>query len=133
MNGPCLNLDAASLVAFVPTADPDRAREFYVSTLGLTFVAADDFAVQVQSGGVRIRITHVPDHTPVAFTVLGWEVADINGELAGLRDLGVEALRFPWFEQTDDGVWVAPSGDRVAWFSDPDGNVLSLTQLAVQP
>ena len=123
-----LNLDTEALVAFVATTDLVRAREFYVEILGLRFVDEDDFALQVRANGVLLRITPVPDHTPAGFTVLGWSVGDIGASLAGLRATGVEAIRYPWFEQSDDGVWTAPSGDRVAWFADPDGNVLSLTQ-----
>lgn len=126
-----LNLGTEPLVAFVATTDLVRAREFYVETLGLRFVDEDDFALQVSANGVLIRITPVPDHTPAGFTVLGWSVGDIGVTLTGLRSVGVEAIRYPWFEQSDDGVWTAPSGDRVAWFADPDGNVLSLTQMEV--
>jgi len=122
------NLETAALIAFVATADLARARHFYVDTLGLRFVAEDDFAVQVRAGGVVIRITLVAEHTPAGFTVLGWSVGDIGSSLAGLRAAGVEAIRYSWFDQSDDGVWIAPSGDLVAWFADPDGNVLSLTQ-----
>lgn len=121
-------LETAALIAFVATTDLVRAREFYVETLGLQFVSEDDFSVQVRSNGVLIRITPVPDHTPAGFTVLGWSVGDIGAVLAGMRAGGVEAIRYPWFEQSGDGVWTAPSGDQVAWFADPDGNILSLTQ-----
>jgi len=123
-----LNLDAEALVAFVAITDLARAREFYVGTLGLQFVSEDDFAVQVRSNGVLVRITPVPDHTPAGFTVLGWAVGDIGAVLAALYADGVEAIRYPWFEQSVAGVWTAPSGDQVAWFADPDGNILSVTQ-----
>ena len=117
-------------VAFVASADLERSRTFYVDVLGLEPVSMDEFALAVRAGPVPIRVTHVPDHAPVAFTVLGWEVDDLAGEVAALAARGVATTRYPWFEQDDDGIWTAPSGDRVAWFADPDGNVLSFSQPA---
>jgi hypothetical protein len=99
-----------------------------VDRLGLEPMTLDGFALQVRSGSMPIRVTHVPDHVAAPFTVLGWEVDDIAAEIAALRSVGVETTRYPWFEQDDDGVWVAPGGTRVAWFTDPDGNVLSFSQ-----
>ncbi len=128
-----MNLGAESLVAFVATTDLGRARRFYVEALGLRFIGEDDFAVQVRANGVLIRIAHVTDHTPAVHTVLGWEVGDIGSALGRLRAIGVEAIRYPWFEQTGVGVWLTATGDQVAWFADPDGNVLSLTQAAARP
>ena len=115
-------------VAFVASTDLERSRAFYVDRLGLEPVGLDEFALEVRSGAVPVRITHVPDHVALPFTVLGWEVDDITHEVAGLRAQGVTTMRYPWFEQDDDGVWAAPGGGRVAWVTDPDGNVLSLTQ-----
>jgi catechol 2,3-dioxygenase-like lactoylglutathione lyase family enzyme len=116
-------------VAFVASTDLERSRAFYVNLLGLESVRLDDFALEVRSGAVPVRITHVPDHVALPFTVLGWEVDDIAHEVEDLRAQGVETARYPWFEQDDDGVWVAPDGTRVAWFADPDGNVLSFSQV----
>jgi catechol 2,3-dioxygenase-like lactoylglutathione lyase family enzyme len=116
-------------VAFVASTDLERSRAFYVNLLGLESVRLDDFALEVRSGAVPVRITHVPDHVALPFTVLGWEVDDIAHEVEDLRAQGVETTRYPWFEQDDDGVWVAPDGTRVAWFADPDGNVLSFSQV----
>jgi catechol 2,3-dioxygenase-like lactoylglutathione lyase family enzyme len=115
-------------VAFVASTDLERSRAFYVDLLGLEPVRLDEFALEVRSGAVPVRITHVPDHVAVPFTVLGWEVDDIAREVGALRARGVATLRYPWFEQDDDGVWVAPDGTGVAWFTDPDGNVLSFAQ-----
>jgi catechol 2,3-dioxygenase-like lactoylglutathione lyase family enzyme len=115
-------------VAFVASTDLERSRAFYVDRLGLEPMTLDGFALQVRSGSMPIRVTHVPDHVAAPFTVLGWEVDDIAAEIAALRSVGVETTRYPWFEQDDDGVWVAPGGTRVAWFTDPDGNVLSFSQ-----
>ena len=115
-------------VAFVASTDLGRSRAFYVDLLGLEPVGLDEFALEVRSGSVPVRITHVPDHVALPFTVLGWEVDDIACEVADLRAQGVATTRYPWFEQDDDGVWIAPGGTRVAWFTDPDGNVLSFSQ-----
>jgi len=115
-------------VAFVASTDLGRSRAFYVDLLGLEPVRLDEFALEVRSGAVPVRITHVPDHVALPFTVLGWEVDDIACEVADLRAQGVATTRYPWFEQDDDGVWDAPGGGRVAWFTDPDGNVLSFSQ-----
>jgi catechol 2,3-dioxygenase-like lactoylglutathione lyase family enzyme len=115
-------------VAFVASTDLERSRAFYVDRLGLEPVGQDEYALDVRSGAVPVRITHVPDHVALPFTVLGWEVDDLAREVAALRAQGVATTRYPWFDQDDDGVWVAPGGTRVAWFADPDGNVLSLSQ-----
>jgi len=115
-------------VAFVASTDLERSRAFYVDLLGLEPVDVDEFALVVRSGAVPVRISHVRDHVAAPFTVLGWEVDDVAREVGALRALGVETMRYPWVEQDDDGVWAAPGGARVAWFADPDGNVLSFTQ-----
>ena len=80
--------------------------------------------------GTNVRVTLVPDHTPAGYTVLGWDVADLEAVIDGLTARGIEFLRYPWFEQDDRGVWTAPSGDRIGWFTDPDGNILSVGQAA---
>jgi catechol 2,3-dioxygenase-like lactoylglutathione lyase family enzyme len=123
-------LGATDIVAFVPTADFARSRAFYEGVLGLRFVANDGFAMVLDANGVMIRVSKVPDFTPAAFTILGWEVANLEGTVTALQKKGVRFERFGFFEQDALGVWTAPSGDRVAWFKDPDGNVLSLSQPA---
>jgi catechol 2,3-dioxygenase-like lactoylglutathione lyase family enzyme len=121
-------LSQCSLIGFIPTSDAARARQFYVETLGLRFVSDDQFATVVQAGGSKIRIANVGAFTPMPFTILGWEVADIAAEVATLTVAGVVFSRYPFLEQDEAGIWTAPSGDRVAWFQDPDGNTLSLSQ-----
>ena len=117
----------ARLVAFVSTTDFARARAFYVDLLGLRAVAQDDFALTVAAGGTTIRITRVEQLTPQPFTVLGWEVTDVPGEAGRLAARGVAFERYPWFTQDERGVWTTPDGGQVAWFKDPDGNVLSIS------
>jgi catechol 2,3-dioxygenase-like lactoylglutathione lyase family enzyme len=121
-------LSSATPVAFVPSTDLDRSRQFYESVLGVRVVHADDFAVVVDTGGVTVRITNVGDSFHAQpFTVFGWRVDDVHDEIAALVDRGVEFLRVDSVEQDDAGVWTAPSGTHVAWFKDPDANTLSLS------
>jgi catechol 2,3-dioxygenase-like lactoylglutathione lyase family enzyme len=117
----------ARIVAFVPTTDFARARAFYVGVLQLREVSQDDFALTVAAGDTSIRITRVEQLTPQPFTVLGWEVTDLSREADRLAARGVVFERYPWFTQDPRGVWTTPNGAQVAWFKDPDGNVLSLT------
>ncbi len=116
------------IMGFVPVADPERARAFFIDALGLDFVSGDGFAVVVRSGGRDIRLVHVPGHTPAAFTVLGWDVEDIRAEVEELTRRGVVFVRVPGLPQDEQGVWSPPGGGHVAWFKDPDGNTLSLSQ-----
>jgi catechol 2,3-dioxygenase-like lactoylglutathione lyase family enzyme len=115
-------------VAFVGTRDLDRAEAFYVGLLGLRRMMRDDFAVVAIGDDVRMRITHVPDFKPQPFTVLGWQVQGLDDVMARLVEAGIQFRRFPGMEQDAAGVWRTPGGGRVAWFEDPDGNVLSLSE-----
>src|SRR5215467_5197147 len=123
-----MSLGNAAIAAFVPTTDLDRAREFYVDVLGLTLQETNDFACVLRGGGTMLRVTTVDSFTPHPFTVLGWAVDDIAATMAELTAAGVTFNRYEGMGQDEDGVWTAPSGARIAWFPDPDGNVLSLTQ-----
>jgi catechol 2,3-dioxygenase-like lactoylglutathione lyase family enzyme len=123
-------LDASDVIAFVATTDLARARAFYGDTLGLRLTGADDFACVFDAHGTMLRVTAVPELTPAPGTVLGWRVADIAAAVADLAGRGVAVRRYDGMGQDEHGVWTAPSGDRVAWFGDPDGNTLSLTQFA---
>ena len=123
-------LGAARLVAFVATADPERARAFYENILGLRLVADDRFALVFDSQGVQLRIQKVDKVQPPPFTVLGWLVADLSRAVADLSTRGVSCERSPSMPQDDSGIWTAPGGARVAWFKDPDGNMLSITESA---
>lgn len=118
----------AKLMGFIPTRAAARARAFYEGQLGLKFVADDQFALVMQSGDVMIRIARVPEYTPYPFTVLGWEVKNIEETHAALEGKGVKFERFPFLPPQGPAIWDAPGGARVAWFKDPDGNVLSISQ-----
>lgn len=117
-------------VAFVPTQKPREAREFYEKTLGLHFESADDFAIVFRLGpaGIMLRVTIVPELTPQSFTISGWQVDDIVAAVTELTAKGVEFTRYGFMEQDERGIWDAPGGTKVAWFKDPDGNTLSLSQ-----
>ncbi len=121
-----VDLSGADLVAFVATTDTARARAFYEGVLGLTVLDDDGFACVVDAHGTTVRITAVPERAPAAYTVLGWKVDDLDATIDSLVTRGVDFLRFDGMDQDDRGAWTAPGGDRIAWFSDPDGNTLSL-------
>ncbi|MEA3143394.1 MAG: hypothetical protein QOG31_718 [Thermoplasmata archaeon] len=119
----------AQPLCFVAATNPRRAREFYGDVLGLRFIAEDGFALVFHCGATQLRVQKVESLVPQPATALGWVVPDIGAAVAGLRAKGVAFLRFPWMAQGSD-VWTAPGGPLMAWFKDPDGNTLSLTQLA---
>lgn len=121
-------LSQCSLVGFVPTTDADRARRFYVDVLKLEFVADDGFALVVKTDTSKIRIAKVEQFTPAPFTILGWEVTDIAAIVSELTATGVTFARFSFMQQDELGIWTSPTGAKVAWFNDPDGNVLSVSQ-----
>ena len=122
-------LATSDLIAFAPTTDLARARSFYETVLGLPVVSENAYACVLDAHGTMLRLTAVPEVAHPGYTVLGWLVTDIAETVARLADLGVRFARYDGMEQDAQGVWTTPSGDRVAWFGDPDGNVLSLTQL----
>jgi catechol 2,3-dioxygenase-like lactoylglutathione lyase family enzyme len=120
-------LGSIDIVAFVPTKDAEKARAFYVGVLGLQFVKDDGFALVLDANGIKVRVAKA-QFTPAPFTILGWQVGDIEKVVTGLQGKGVQFERFGFFEQDALGIWTAPSGDKVAWFKDPDGNILSVSQ-----
>ncbi|HEU5337208.1 MAG TPA: VOC family protein [Terriglobales bacterium] len=124
-------LNAARVIAFVPSRDLDRAKAFYVEVLGLKFVSQDPFALVLNINGNMLRIAKAGDFQPADFTILGFDVADIGAEVAQLRERGIVFERYPGMEQDGMGIWRSPNGARVAWFKDADSNVLSLTEFPV--
>ena len=121
-------LSTARIVAFVAAADPDRARRFYVETLGLPLLADEPFALVFDANGVMLRVQKVAAVAPAPHTVLGWNVPDVRAAVAALAAKGVAFERFDGMSQDAHGIWTSPSGACIAWFKDPDGNLLSLTQ-----
>jgi catechol 2,3-dioxygenase-like lactoylglutathione lyase family enzyme len=116
------------LIGFIPTRNAEFARDFYERKLGLRFVADDQFALVFDSAGSMIRVVRVGEFTPPPFTILGWESADIDEDVRNFNERGVQFERYGFPGQDERGIWTSPSGAKVAWFKDPDGNVLSLSQ-----
>jgi catechol 2,3-dioxygenase-like lactoylglutathione lyase family enzyme len=121
-------LGSTNIVAFVPIKDPDKARAFYEGVIGLRFVKDDGFALVFDANGIMVRMARVQQFTPMPFTILGWQVKEIEKIAAELQAKGVPFERFGFFKQDDLGIWTAPTRDKVAWFKDPDGNMLSISQ-----
>jgi catechol 2,3-dioxygenase-like lactoylglutathione lyase family enzyme len=122
-------LKSRPLVAFVGTTDPKRAKAFYARTLGLRLVSEDGFALAFDAGGTMLRVAVVKTLQPAGYTILGWIVPDIAKAARDLAKRGVVFQRYEGMPQDALGIWSSPSGARVAWFTDPDRNTLSLTEL----
>jgi len=120
-------LASNKLIAFLLTKDKSRAKAFYADVLGLTFVRDDGFALVFNANGTMLRIAEMKEFTPQKGTTLGWEVNDLPGTIRELVSRGVQFERFG-MPQDELGIWTAPGGDQVAWFKDPDGNLLSLSR-----
>ena len=121
-------LNSAKLVGFLFTTDYDKARDFFEKKLGFEFVSQDQFALVVKAGEHNIRISKASKFTPQQGTVLGWEVSDIVAVVKWLASRGVQTEKYPFVPDKELGIWNAPGGAKVAWFKDPDGNVLSVGQ-----
>jgi catechol 2,3-dioxygenase-like lactoylglutathione lyase family enzyme len=126
-------LSSEKIIAFLATSDPARALAFYAGKLGLRLVKEEQpFALVFDCDGTMLRLQIVREKiAPAPYTAFGWEVGDIEAQVRDLERAGVVFERFPNFMQQDElGIWAAPSGAKVAWFKDPDGNLLSLTQFS---
>lgn len=121
-------LGSTDIIGFVPITDKDKARGFYKGLLGLTLIKDDGFALVFDANGIMLRLVKLPQVTPVQYTVLGWQVKGIEDVVRQLQARGVQLERYGFFKQDDLGIWTAPSGDKVAWFKDPDGNTLSVSE-----
>lgn len=121
-------LGSRHIVAFIPTRDAKKAKHFYQEVVGLRFVSEDQFAVVFDANGIMLRVTPAPEFKPHPFTVLGWQVSGIEKVVSGLQKKGAVFERYGFMKQDDLGIWSAPGGAKVAWFKDPDGNLLSVSQ-----
>ena len=117
-------LGTKNIVAFVPTTDFETARSFYEGVLGLRFVHEDGFALVLDANGIMSASRRCPISSRFPYTILGWEVSDIESDVAALGERGVKFEHYGFPGQDALGVWTAPSGDKVAWFKDPDGNAV---------
>lgn len=121
-------LDTAKMMGFIHTLDYQKARSFYEGQLGFPVVSLDDFALVVRAGKHLIRIVKLPEFKALRSTVLGWQVENIEAAVDWLLKRGVVFEKYPFVQDRERGIWTAPGGDRVAWFKDPAGNVLSVSQ-----
>ena len=121
-------LNTSKVIGFVATKNPDVARKFYEETLGLSLVGDEPFALVFDVNGTMLRVTKVQELVPAKHTVLGWDVQDIRAKVDELTKRGVRFEQYTGLSQDEQGIWVSPSGAKVAWFKDGDGNTLSLTQ-----
>jgi len=123
------------MIGFVTTGDAQKARAFYGDALGFRLLTDDDFALVFDANGTMLRVAKGRKSPPAPQTVLGWEVDDIQAAIRALVARGVtfEQWNLPFMKQDEHGVWTPPNGDRVAWFKDPDGNVLSISSHVRKP
>ena len=123
-------LTTSDVIAFSSTTDLVRARAFYEGVLGLRVVDENAYACVFDANGTMLRVTAVAQVARPGYTVLGWSVTDIAETITELEARGVAFVRYDGMEQDAQGIWTTPNGDRIAWFADPDGNVLSLTEFS---
>jgi len=116
------------IMPFVGTLNVEAARAFYGGKLGLSLIEENPYALVFDANGTTLRVTLVRELKPAGFTVLGWEVPDIAEAVTVLEAAGIELKRYPGVDQDGRGVWTAPGGAKVAWFEDPEGNILSVSQ-----
>jgi catechol 2,3-dioxygenase-like lactoylglutathione lyase family enzyme len=122
-------LGSYNIIGFICIVDVERAKRFYRDTLGLRLIEEEPpFALVFDANGIMIRLAMVTERPPAHGTILGWTVPDITATARDLGQGGVSFERFPGMEQDELGIWSSPSGAKVAWFKDPDGNLLSLTE-----
>ena len=123
-------LSDATPMGFIAVSDDAKVRAFYEGILGLTFYSQDEFALVMRSGSTLIRLVKPQERVIAPYTTFGWQVAAIDDKVFGLTAKGVVFEKYPFFgdSQTPHGVWAAPNGDKIAWFKDPDGNLLSLSE-----
>jgi catechol 2,3-dioxygenase-like lactoylglutathione lyase family enzyme len=121
-------LERSALIGFVGISDLHRARQFYGDTLGLPITEESPFALVANANGTTLRLTPVEQPVAAPYTILGWSVADIVSMIDQLTARGVHFTRYEGTGQDERGMWTAPGGAKIAWFLDPDGNNLSLTQ-----
>jgi len=122
-------LGSYNIIGFVSIVDVSRAKSFYRDTLGLRLIAEEPpFALVFDAHGIMLRLGMAKELPPAHGTVLGWQVPEISAAVASLAQAGVSFERFEGLKQDVHGIWTAPTGARIAWFKDPDGNILSLSE-----
>ena len=122
-------LSDKKLKAFIPTIKPEKAKAFYQEILGLELLSEDEYALEFNANGVLLRVTTVPSLKPHEFTIMGWNVPDMVSLIRLMNNKGIIFEKLSFLKQDVLGIWTAPGGAKVAWFKDPDGNLLSLTEV----
>ena len=123
-------LGGFEMMSMAATASPEKAQAFYEGVLGLTLQEDTPFALVFAAGDATLRLQKVPQFTPQPFSALAWKVPDMQATVHGLAAKGVIFERFSFLQQDDAGIWTAPDGTQVAWFKDPEGNLLSLARFS---
>lgn len=123
-------LSNPSITAFLPTTQQEASKHFYANTIGLHLVSEDDYALEFEGNGVTLRITSVDLFVPHPFTVLGFKINNIQDQVKALTEKGVVFEKYSGLKQDEFGIWTSPSQAKIAWFKDPDGNLISLTEYA---
>lgn len=119
-------------IAFIATDNSEKARAFYAEILGLKLLESSAFALVFADGAQVLRVQIVAELIPAPYTAHGWQVSNIETEVARLKQKNVDTLRFESLAQDDAGIWTSPDGHKIAWFNDPSKNVLSFTQFAAK-
>jgi catechol 2,3-dioxygenase-like lactoylglutathione lyase family enzyme len=122
-------LAQCDIIAFIATVQPEEAKVFYSQVLELPLIEDTPFALVFDAHGTMLRIQKVETFTKAEYTALGWHVGDIDEAVEMLGKRGIRFDRYPGLPQDEQGIWTTPDGHKIAWFSDPDGNSLSLTEL----
>lgn len=122
-------LKEPGITAFLPITRVKQAKDFYMNILGLNIISEDSYALQFEGNGTFLRLTIVPKLTPQPFTVLGFQIKEIESQVNFLTSKGIKFERYESLDQTDMGIWTSPSQAKIAWFKDPDGNLISLTEM----
>jgi catechol 2,3-dioxygenase-like lactoylglutathione lyase family enzyme len=118
-----------NIIGFVTIVDVDQAKNFYRDKLGLRLVSEEPpFALVFDANGIMVRLGMGKERPPVVGTVLGWQVPDTAAAVKDLEQAGIAFERYDFLQQDGQGIWTSPTGARVAWFKDPDGNLLSISE-----
>ena len=122
-------LGTYNIIGFVTIVDVPRAKDFYQNTLGLRLILEEPpFALVFEANGIMLRLGMAKERPPAYGTVLGWQVPEITATVKSLRQAGVRFERYEGMDQDKLGIWTSPTGAKVAWFKDPDGNTLSVSE-----
>ena len=122
-------LDDKEPIATVAVRDLGVAKKFYRDTLGLRLLSEEPpFALVFDANGIMLRLGMGKELPPAQHTVLGWQVPDAVAAVRDLQKAGVRFERHAHMKQDELGIWTTPTGSKVAWFKDPDGNTLSISE-----